>query len=150
MSKKGKVRFEYSAGGVVYRKNPDGKIQVLLVSVKGVWTIPKGLIDKGERKEEAAIREVKEEGGVEGEIVDFIDRVEYWYVWPDETGEKVKRHKTVYHYLLKYKGGDPSRHDFEVDDARWFDIEDAIKVVKYPTDRKVLKKALEMIRRLEG
>ncbi len=152
MSKKSKVVFEYSAGGVVYRKTPEGKIQVLLVAVKDgtVWTIPKGLIDRGESKEETALREVKEEGGVEGEIVDFIDKVEYWYVWPDETGEKVKRHKTVYYYLLKYRSGDPSMHDFEVDDARWFDIEEAIKIVKYPSDRKILKKAFETIKKIEG
>ncbi len=152
MNKKSKVKFEYSAGGVVYRKTPDNKIQVLLVAVKGgeVWTIPKGLINKGESKEETAIREVREEGGVEGEIVDFIDSVQYWYVWPDETGEKVKRHKTVYYYLLRYKGGDPSQHDFEVDDARWFDIDEAIKIVKYPSDRKILKKAAEMIGKIEG
>ena len=144
---KNKVKFEYSAGGVVYRITDEGKIQVLLVAVKNgtVWTIPKGLIEKGESKESTAIREVKEEGGVDGEIVDFIDKIEYWYVWPDQTGEKVKRHKTVYYYLLKYKSGDPAMHDYEVDDANWFDIDDAIKVVKYPSDKKILKKAKDLI-----
>ncbi len=144
---KSKVLFEYSAGGVVFRVTPDGKPEVLLVAVKDgeVWTIPKGLIEKGETKESTAIREVQEEGGVRGEIVDFIDKVEYWYVWPDESGEKLKRHKTVYYYLLKYLEGDPSKHDFEVNDAKWFDIDEAIKIVKYPSDRKILEKAKELI-----
>lgn len=144
---KSKVLFEYSAGGVVFKVSPGEKPEVLLIAVKDgkIWTIPKGLIEKGETRESTAIREVQEEGGVRGEIVDFIDKVEYWYVWPDESGEKVKRHKTVYYYLLKYLEGDPSQHDFEVKDARWFEIDDAIKMVKYPSDKKILQKAKVLI-----
>ncbi len=145
--RKNKVLFEYSAGGVVFRISRNGRPEVLLVAVKDgkVWTIPKGLIEKGESKESTAIREVQEEGGVRGEIVNFIDKVEYWYVWPDETGKKVKRHKTVYYYLMKYVEGDPSQHDFEVNDARWFDIDDAIKIVKYSSDKQILRRAKELI-----
>lgn len=100
------TKLQISAGGVAFRKR-DGTIEVALISVgdDGRWQLPKGIVDKGESTEDAAVREVREEAGIETEVVERIDKVEYWYVWNEEGG-RVRYHKFVYFYLLRYKSGD--------------------------------------------
>ncbi len=140
-----KTKFEISAGGVVYKKEND-EHSVLLIAVKNatVWTLPKGLVEKGEKPEEAALREIREETGIKGEIESFLDKIELWF-FQNEEGEKVRHHKIVYYYLVKYISGDPTQHDFEVDDVKWFQIDEAIKICSYDKDRAILKKAKEIL-----
>ncbi|MBC7328056.1 NUDIX hydrolase [bacterium] len=144
------VKRAVSSGGIVFKKE-DGECSVVLVGVerkgKLVWALPKGLVEKGERPEETAIREVREEAGVEGELVDKIGDISYWYV---DKEEGVRYHKTVHFYLLKYLNGSPENHDWEIKEARWFPINDAINVLEYPTEKKMLLKAKEMISKLCG
>ncbi len=137
--------FELSAGGVLF-KIVRGKIMVVLIAVKDgtVWTLPKGLLEKGEKAEEAAVREVLEETGCIGKVITFIDRINLWY-YSTENNKKVRHHKIVYYYLLKYIKGDTRKHDYEVSDARWFDIESAIETVYYKKDKEILKKARELL-----
>jgi 8-oxo-dGTP diphosphatase len=120
------TKLQISAGGVAFRKE-SGQRKVALISVgnDNRWQLPKGLVDKGESTEDAAVREVREEAGIDTEVVDRIDRVEYWY-FSKEQGQRVRYHKFVYFYLLRYKSGDVSDHDDEVNEARWIEIEDAI------------------------
>src|SRR5688572_19600629 len=104
------MKFEFSAGGVVYKKDKNGTL-ILVCRHSGHhgWVFPKGLIgDKkeGEGKEETALREVKEETGIDGKIEKEIAPVSYWYVWDGE-----KKKKTVYYYLMKAVGGDTNDHD---------------------------------------
>jgi len=108
------------------------------------WQLPKGLVDKDESTEDAAIREVREEAGIDTEIVTRIDKVEYWYFWK-ENGQRIRYHKFVYFYLLRYKAGDVRDHDHEVNEARWLDIDDAIEMLAFDNEKKIMEKAKELI-----
>ena len=139
------TKLQFSAGGVAFRKQ-DGRIDVTLISVgeDNRWQLPKGLVDKGVSTEDAAIREVREEAGIDTEIVTRIDKVEYWYFWK-ENGQRIRYHKFVYFYLLRYKSGDVCDHDHEVNDARWVNIDDAIKMLAFANEKKIMEKAKELI-----
>jgi len=139
------TKFQISAGGVAFRKQ-DGRIDVVVISVgaDNRWQLPKGLVDKGESTEHAAIREVREEAGIDTEIVTRIDKVEYWYFWK-ENGQRIRYHKFIYFYLLRYKAGDVREHDNEVNDARWVNIDDAIKMLAFDNEKKIMEKAKELI-----
>ena len=139
------TKLQFSAGGVAFRKQ-DGRIDVALISVgaDNRWQLPKGLVDEGESTEQAAIREVREEAGIDTEIVTRIDKVEYWYFWK-ENGQRIRYHKFIYFYLLRYKAGDVREHDHEVNDARWVNIDDAIKMLAFDNEKKIMEKAKELI-----
>jgi 8-oxo-dGTP diphosphatase len=139
------TKLQFSAGGVAFRKQ-DGRIEVALISVgdDNRWQLPKGIVDKGESPEAAALREVQEETGVEAEMVDRIDRIEYWYV-SKEQGHPVRYHKFVYFYLLRYKSGDVGDHDHEVNEARWVEINDATKMLAFESEKKIMAKAKALI-----
>jgi len=133
-----------SSGGVIFRASKD-TIDVALVAVKGrkTWCLPKGIIDKGEDPPTTALREVKEETGLTGEIIDKIGQVSYWYFLRKEM---TKIHKTVHFYLLKYTSGSTGDHDHEVDEARWFSIDEAIDKLSYKSEKEIMHKAKRMIK----
>lgn len=139
------TKLQISAGGVAFRKR-NGQVDVALISVGtgNRWQLPKGLVDKGESTEDAALREVREETGIDAEMVDRIDKVEYWYL-SKEQGHPVRYHKFVYFYLLRYKSGDVGDHDREVNEARWVNIDDAIKMLAFANEKKIMEKAKERI-----
>lgn len=139
------TKLQISAGGVAFR-NHEGLLEVALIAVgeKNRWQLPKGLVDKGESTEETARREVREEAGVDTEVVKLIDKVEYWYFW-NEDGQRVRYHKFVYFFLLRYKSGDVRDHDHEVNEARWVDIDDAIKLLAFDNEKRIMTKAKEMM-----
>src|SRR5687767_1301133 len=85
------IRQQVSAGGVAYRRAA-GTVQVALITPRGTqrWQLPKGLVDAGEAAEATARREVREETGVDGDVVSPIDTIEYWYVGPDRDGTRVR------------------------------------------------------------
>jgi 8-oxo-dGTP diphosphatase len=126
---------EFSAGGVLFR---DGYV-LLIKTPSGVWSFPKGLVESGEKPEETAVREVFEETGVQGRPLTPLGEVSYWYV---RDGQKVK--KRVAYYLMAYEGGEP-KPSWEVLDAKFFSVEQAKRLLKYPGDKEVFKKALELI-----
>ena len=141
MSDRKTTRLEFSAGGVLYRI-VDSRLEILVIEPKnGVFALPKGLIEKGEKPEEAAVREVREETGCLGEIEDFLGKVEYWYVLE---GKRI--HKFVYYYLMKYVSGDPSKHDSEVLSARWVSAEEVLSLLKFKNEREIIGKALSRIK----
>jgi len=139
------TKLQISAGGVAFRKR-NRKIEVALISVgeRQRWQLPKGVVDKGESTEDAAVREVREEAGIDTEVVERIDKVEYWYFW-NEDGRRVRYHKFVYFYLLRYKSGDVRDHDDEVNEARWVEIDEAIKLLAFDSEKKIVEKAKALI-----
>lgn len=137
-----------SAGGVIYRRNEDG-LQIVLISVKNgqAWCLPKGIVDKGETTEKTAVREVREETGLTGRIVDTLGEISYWYYIK---GENIKCRKTVHFYLMEYVSGDTAEHDFEVDEAGWFSLEAALGKISYKGDRTMVEKAIARLQALQG
>jgi 8-oxo-dGTP pyrophosphatase MutT (NUDIX family) len=137
------LKRQTSSGGVIYRKTGAG-FDVALVSVKGgrYWCLPKGLVDKGETPELTALREVREESGLTGRIIDKLGDITYWYFIQDKN---IKCRKTVHFFLMEYVEGDTSDHDLEVDDAEWFPIETALNKISYRGDRGILEKASSML-----
>jgi 8-oxo-dGTP pyrophosphatase MutT (NUDIX family) len=129
-----------SAGGVIYR-TVDGRLEVALVSKRGVWYLPKGLIEQGESAEGAAIREVREETGLDGKLVGKIGEINYGF----SGGSRYLR-KTVHFYLLSYVGGSVDAHDLEGDRVKWFSMLDAVKVLTYINEKKIMSKAVEMLK----
>jgi len=139
------VREQVSAGGVVFRRD-DERIDVVIVAVGGNnrWQLPKGLVEKDEKPEVAAVREAREEGGTDSEVVELIETVEYWYAGLDG-GERVRFHKRVHFYLLRYLSGDTSNHDWEVNEARWVPIDDAGTQLAFDNERRVVERAKQLI-----
>jgi 8-oxo-dGTP pyrophosphatase MutT (NUDIX family) len=143
------TEVQISAGGVAYRK--EGKIVRVVITLVGEqhrWQLPKGLISKDETVEQAALREVREEAGIETEIVDLIDKVEYWY-YSKGGGKRVRFHKFVYFYLLRYKSGSTEDHDNEVKEARWVNIDEGHGMLTFKSEKEIVARAKEMIESLE-
>jgi 8-oxo-dGTP pyrophosphatase MutT (NUDIX family) len=137
------TKLQISAGGVAFRSF-EGRIEVALISVgeNNRWQLPKGIVDKGESTKNAALREVREEAGINTELLSLIDKTEYWYY---DKGRQVRFHKFVYFYLLRYESGDITDHDDEVNEARWVEIDTSIKILAFDSERKVVEKARAMI-----
>lgn len=137
------VKTAVSAGGIVY-KIEKGKVFFALVSPRpGIWTLPKGLIEN-ESIKDTALREVKEEAGITGEIEANLGQIDYWFA---EKEERVRIHKYVHYFLIKYLSGDISDHDWEIEEARWIEASEVEKYLSYPSDKKVVSKALSYLHR---
>jgi 8-oxo-dGTP pyrophosphatase MutT (NUDIX family) len=139
------IRDQTSAGGVVFRRDGE-RVEAVIVAVgpNNRWQLPKGLVDKNEKPEVTAVREAREEGGVTSEIVSHIDTVEYWYVGL-ENGIRVRFHKRVHFYLMRYLSGETKDHDWEVNEARWVPIEDAAAQLEFDNEKRVMERAVELI-----
>src|SRR5258708_30577107 len=99
-----------SAGGVVWRRLPEGRLEVVLCGrhSDAVWGLPKGTPDKGETLEQTALREVREETGLLVEIGARLGTIEYWF---SASGRRY--HKHVHHCFMTAVGGDLADHDYQ-------------------------------------
>lgn len=136
---------QVSAGGVAIRRT-DGPPEIAIVCMKPKlrWQLPKGIVDPGETPQVTAVREVREEAGVETELVRLIETIEYWYR-SVQNGRPVRYHKFVHFYLLRFVGGEISDHDHEVEEARWATFEEALELLEFKGEREVVEKAREMV-----
>ncbi len=136
---------QVSAGGVAFRW-PGSELQVAIVSVKPKlrWQLPKGIVDPGESPELTAVREVREEAGIETNLISLIETIEYWYR-STRYGKPVRFHKFVHFYLLEYRRGEVADHDDEVEESRWVSFEEAINMLAFKSEREVVEKARGMI-----
>lgn len=143
-----KWKKEISAGGVVYKKQ-DNEIFVLMINPKSrnfgppedYWTFPKGKQDiEGEDLKQVALREVREEGGVNAEIEQELGYVKYFRNWEGD-----KAIKFVHYFLMKYLDGNPDDHDEEIVQAAWVKLDEAAVKLKFNTDKEVFEKAKKFL-----
>ena len=106
------------------------------------WSLAKGTPDLGETLEETALREVREETGLEVEIAAPLGNIDYWF---GRRELDVRYHKTVYFYLMVPVGGGIELHDPEFDIVQWFPSEEALEALTYANEVEVLRRALEVI-----
>ena len=131
---------EFSAGGLVIR-NLRGRPFLAVVRVRDqILALPKGHPEKGESAQEAALREVREETGLEAEPVEKLGDIRYWY---SRDGERVM--KIVSFFLFRYRSGRLADHDQEVEAAEWIPLEDAPRLLAYGGERQMAEAALSML-----
>jgi 8-oxo-dGTP pyrophosphatase MutT (NUDIX family) len=134
---------EFSAGGVVV--NDRGETIVIVPTRRAadgskVLALPKGHPDGDETPLDAALREVREETGVDTEVVESLGEVRYWY---QRKGRRVA--KVVEFFLLRYVGGSTDDHDAEVEVARWVPLQEATRTLSYDGEREMASRALSRI-----
>jgi 8-oxo-dGTP pyrophosphatase MutT (NUDIX family) len=138
---KGRTRHEHSSGGAVISIR-EGMPFVAMIATRGRsrWGLPKGAVAKGETSEAAALREVREETGLEAKIVRPLDTIEYFF----RAGDTLIR-KRVDFYLMQHTGGTLTPQLSEVDDAEWVPLSEAIERASFDSERKLLESALQEI-----
>ena len=126
---------EHSYGGVVLRG--DDVLVITPIGKRRVTGLPKGGANPGERPEDTAAREVREETGVTATVREPLGDVNYWY---RRGGRRV--YKTVHFYLCDYVSGSTDDHDHEVEEARWMPLERAIRELTYKGEREMVERAV--------
>jgi 8-oxo-dGTP pyrophosphatase MutT (NUDIX family) len=141
------MQREFSAGGVLVRRL-HGRWMVAAIRPggrpAGLWALPKGRIDEGERAEQTALREVAEETGAHGRSLGKLGDVRYVFTWE---GERI--FKVVSFFLIRYAGGRlgdvPEEFRHEVAEVRWLPLDDAPRLLAYGGERDMVKKAMIML-----
>lgn len=137
-----KTEREFSAGGLMvrddevavvvpYRRSPDGQRTL---------SLPKGHPEAGESMVDAARREVREEAGVDGDLIEKLGDVRYWY---QREGRRI--FKVVSFYLFAYTGGDVADHDHEIEEARWMPLAEAARELSFAGEREMATRALSKL-----
>lgn len=140
-----KAVSEHSAGGVVYRQKDKGKtIEWLICKHSGYhkWVLPKGIVEEKESPEDTALREVNEETGVKAKIINKImPDVAYKY-----TKNGILVDKKVEFFLMEYASGDIKDHCWEMEEIKWIKAEEALKLLEFPTEKRVFEEAVKTFR----
>ena len=130
-----------SAGGVVHR-TVDGRLEIALVHRirPPLWALPKGTPSAGETVEETALRETREETGLDVRLDGVLQSITYFFV-----RGRTRFHKTVHFFLMRAVGGDLGDHDHEFDEVGWFPADEALGLMTHATERAVVEDALRIL-----
>jgi 8-oxo-dGTP pyrophosphatase MutT (NUDIX family) len=137
---------EISAGGLVIDQSGTKGLLIGRIDARDknrerlLWSLPKGHIEEGESPEAAALREVKEETGIDSEISKSLGVIDFWFM---AGGKRI--HKTVHHFLFKETGGKIAPQVSEVDDVRWFPLTEIVDRLAYPDEKKLIARSKELI-----
>lgn len=138
------MKREFSAGGVVRKGNlwlirrptPNPEYRGNLG-----WSFPKGWIDEGEKLEEAAVREVREEGGVEAKVIKKLSTFKIFFT--DQDGEKIM--KFITYFLMEYESNAPEGFGWETAEIRWVTFDETQELLAFKNEKELLKKAVEYV-----
>ncbi len=135
---------ETSAGGVVVRSPVSGP-EIALIARSDrrgrlTWCLPKGHIEPGESPEQAAVREVREETGIDGRIDVALGTIDFWFM-----AEGRRIHKTVHHFLLRAHGGELSDADPEVTQVAWVPLAEVPGRLRYADERRLVERVRELL-----
>ncbi len=131
-----------SAGGVVLRERAGG-LEVLAITIRSgrIWSLPKGQVEKGERYAQTAVREVREETGIEAKVRSSLGRIRYHFVVKDDT-VPVTVDKEVHYFLMRYQKGEARPQLAEVEGVAWLPVAEAEHKLSYANEKRMLAKAL--------
>jgi ADP-ribose pyrophosphatase YjhB (NUDIX family) len=130
---------EVSAGGLVIDRSGKNGLLIGRIDHKDatgqriLWSLPKGHIEEGETPEQAALREVAEETGIESAIDRSLGVIDFWFM---AGGKRI--HKTVHHYLFHETGGVLAAQESEVDEVSWFPLSEIVGKLAYPDEKKLI------------
>jgi 8-oxo-dGTP pyrophosphatase MutT (NUDIX family) len=135
---------EVSAGGLVLDRSSTPWKAALIARVdrrgRLIWSLPKGHVEAGETNEQAAIREVEEETGIQSSVLMLLGTIDFWFM-----AEEKRIHKTVHHFILDAQGGELSDEDREVDEVAWIPIDEVEGKLAYPDERKLMARVPELL-----
>lgn len=126
---------ETSAGGLILDRSGAHAALIARRDRRGrlIWSLPKGHVEAGESTEDAAVREVREETGIEGRVVAPLGTIDFWF-----TTEEHRVHKTVHHFLLQAQGGELSDDDVEVVEVAWVPLGEVSGRLRYADERRLI------------
>ncbi|MEO4038088.1 NUDIX hydrolase [Micrococcus sp. NPDC078436] len=138
---------EVSAGGIVIREHEDGlEVAIIARYNRGgrlEWCLPKGHPEGAEDHRQAAVREVEEETGIAGHILEPLGSIDYWF-----TVSRHRVHKTVHHFLLRATGGEltiENDPDHEAVDVAWVRLEDVARRLSFANERRIVDLARRIV-----
>ena len=137
-----RVKHERSAGGLVLRRDRNGYLGLIIGrSMPRIWSLPKGHIEADETIERAALREVKEETGIEASIIVKLSDIRYWFY-----ANKLKHSKIVHFYLMRYVSGTPTPQEGEVDETIWAKLDELPELLTHVNERRLIEIAQKIVK----
>ena len=137
-----RIKHERSAGGLVLRRENNGYDGLIIGrATPRIWSLPKGHIEPNETIENAALREVKEETGIDASIIVKLSDIRYWFY-----ANKLKHSKIVHFYLMRYVAGTPTPQIGEVDETLWAKLDDLAEMLTHVNERRLVEIAQNLVK----
>ncbi len=141
------MRKETSCGCVIFDKKTHSKVLIVYEKNRNFWGVPKGHIEKGETEIQTALREVKEEVGINVKVLDEKYRYVINYIIEDKQVDKT----SVFYIAEPLDDSmETTNQEAEIADSKWVTIEEALKIITYDNTKEVLQKAWNDLKKIEG